>query len=254
MALYQEVETQMPGEDKDETEDASSDSELDHTQCLLGRESRSEKSNIAWPQHRRERRSQMSQLVVQILILVLLAYIAVISTIETFTGLEKSPRLQQNKDPKYPKLPNCKSLVSELSFSSLTRIILAPANMAVKYEYQKLGKDPYSKWYGPPSDGVDAAWDALLEAMNIRATKEEFEVQSENFTDIVQMADGDYLGIIGVWHQIHCLDVMRRAFHLDYYQPDLGDGETEVYNTNHYGEYESQSSLPQPLRNFRSLH
>lgn len=227
--------------DKDfQTEDGSTNPDLDSIMGLLSQESKGNSGGY-WSQYHHKHRPMKSQQLIEIAILVLLVYIAFISSLGVLTTFNErevpfSSTKASNGGPTYPELPYCKRDISPKTPKILIFATTAPINSAVHYEYQKLGNDSHSKWYGPPSDEIDAAWDGLLEAMNIHATKAEFELQGENFTDMVQLANGDYLGIIGVWHQIHCLDIMRRAFHLDYYAPRLVDGESEVYNIDHYGE------------------
>ena len=42
-------------------------------------------------------------------------------------------------------------------------------------------------------------------AKNVRITEEEMLLAGENLTNSVQLVGGDYLGIMGVFHQLHCL-------------------------------------------------
>jgi hypothetical protein len=43
-------------------------------------------------------------------------------------------------------------------------------------------------------------------AINIRATKSELQQAHANFSnDIVQLTDGDYVAVLSVHHEFHCL-------------------------------------------------
>ena len=46
---------------------------------------------------------------------------------------------------------------------------------------------------------------------NIKISKDEIMKAGENMTNIVQLEDGNYLGVLGVYHQLHCL-VSQAAF------------------------------------------
>lgn len=41
--------------------------------------------------------------------------------------------------------------------------------------------------------------------LNIRVPKHELEAQQENLENAVKLPDGDYVGILAVYHQLHCL-------------------------------------------------
>ena len=40
---------------------------------------------------------------------------------------------------------------------------------------------------------------------NVRISKKEMIEGGENMTNVVQLADGGFLGVLGVYHQLHCL-------------------------------------------------
>ena len=39
----------------------------------------------------------------------------------------------------------------------------------------------------------------------MRISKNEMKKAGENMTNVVQLADGNFLGVLGVYHQLHCL-------------------------------------------------
>ncbi|SPQ25729.1 8a642c71-02e4-4acf-b4ee-2291641d0938 [Thermothielavioides terrestris] len=67
------------------------------------------------------------------------------------------------------------------------------------------------------SEEVDAAWEDLLYALNIRISEDEMSILHENRTHRVRVNGGDYVGVLGVYHHMHCLYNLRRVVHWDYY-------------------------------------
>ncbi|KAI3342535.1 hypothetical protein F4824DRAFT_512270 [Ustulina deusta] len=86
---------------------------------------------------------------------------------------------------------------------------------------------PRSPWNQEPSDELDAIWTDLLRALNIRITSNEMNFLKENKSNRVQVTGGnrqsdhDYVGVLGVYHHLHCLNNLRRAIHWDYYGPRM---------------------------------
>ncbi|KAI0835922.1 hypothetical protein F5Y06DRAFT_299022 [Hypoxylon sp. FL0890] len=83
-----------------------------------------------------------------------------------------------------------------------------------------------AEWYPPeppfdqgPSDELDAAWDDLLHAINIKITGGELDILGINKTNLVQVNGGYYIGSMGVYHHLHCLNNLRMVVHWDYYEP-----------------------------------
>ncbi|KAF2178041.1 hypothetical protein K469DRAFT_696153 [Zopfia rhizophila CBS 207.26] len=114
----------------------------------------------------------------------------------------------------------------------------SPANDIIRLERQKIWDDAFSPWHQPPSDDTDAAWNKLLIDVSRSERSnhpEEAELQNENLTNRVQIENGDYMGALGVWHQLHCLDALRRAVHFEYYSPsdDPDQRETDLVHYDH---------------------
>jgi hypothetical protein len=63
----------------------------------------------------------------------------------------------------------------------------------------------------------------MFQALDIRVTPEEVEYLGLNITNRVQLNGGDYLGVIGAYHHLHCLSNLRLAIHWDYYAPIYKD-------------------------------
>ncbi|KAF2638103.1 hypothetical protein P280DRAFT_492029 [Massarina eburnea CBS 473.64] len=80
-------------------------------------------------------------------------------------------------------------------------------------------------WNLPPSDELDAAWDDLLVARDIRVSPAELGKLNGNTTNRVQLTDGDYVAVLGPYHLLHCMNIMRRVIHWDYYGPLMSEEE-----------------------------
>lgn len=57
-----------------------------------------------------------------------------------------------------------------------------------------------------------------LEARNVRVTQDELTYLQENLTDLVQVDNGDYPAVLGIFHHLHCLNNLRKIVHWDYYE------------------------------------
>ncbi|KAJ4292408.1 hypothetical protein N0V90_009070 [Kalmusia sp. IMI 367209] len=105
-----------------------------------------------------------------------------------------------------------------------SEIPYSPANEAVQYAPKRIWQDgDYSPYHKKPGPELDALWSDLLTGQIIRVSKEEMELQGENLTNRVQIADGDYLGTMSVWHSLHCLDRLRKVINMDYYHSVIPD-------------------------------
>ena len=57
-----------------------------------------------------------------------------------------------------------------------------------------------------------------------------------NVTNRIQVDGGDYLGVMGVYHHLHCLNNLRRLVHWDYYESRVADAEeTGPFGKGHSG-------------------
>ncbi|KAI1210102.1 uncharacterized protein F4807DRAFT_459937 [Annulohypoxylon truncatum] len=93
----------------------------------------------------------------------------------------------------------------------------------LRYEDRPEWFPPGSPWDQDPSDELDDAWDDLLHAINIRVTGDELDILGINKTNMVQVNGGDYIGSMGVYHHLHCLNNLRMVVHWDYYEPKYRD-------------------------------
>jgi len=85
-----------------------------------------------------------------------------------------------------------------------------------------------SPYKGPPSPAVDAAWNALTDTYIVAIPPEALD-QMNKLEAAVSFppnspkgAGGKYVGAVEVFHQLHCLDPLRKKTHEDYYKDKGG--------------------------------
>ncbi|KAL2037447.1 hypothetical protein N7G274_009727 [Stereocaulon virgatum] len=111
----------------------------------------------------------------------------------------------------------------------------SPAHSVIKQERHRLWDGEPTIYAQSPSPQVDAAWEDLLAGVNVRVTREEMVLAGENMTNAAQLLNGDYLAVLGVYHQIHCLDILRKGLHMDYYTSKITESDRlRNMNTAHY--------------------
>ncbi|KAH8699379.1 hypothetical protein GQ44DRAFT_764740 [Phaeosphaeriaceae sp. PMI808] len=52
--------------------------------------------------------------------------------------------------------------------------------------------------------------------------------------DLVELSDGGHPAVLATYHELHCLDGLRKNMHKDYYFPNMTE-EQEAFNTYHQG-------------------
>ncbi|CAJ2507262.1 Uu.00g084480.m01.CDS01 [Anthostomella pinea] len=104
----------------------------------------------------------------------------------------------------------------------------------LQFEERREWYPPQDPWNQEPSEEVDAAWSELLYALNVRVSKEELASLGNNTMNRVQVNGGDYLGAVGVFHYLHCLNNLRKLVHRDYYETRFpGFGDQAAFGTGH---------------------
>ncbi|KAL8669384.1 MAG: hypothetical protein Q9168_006020 [Polycauliona sp. 1 TL-2023] len=86
--------------------------------------------------------------------------------------------------------------------------------------FHNLSQSPFT---GKPSPAIDASWDDLLAPMNIRVIKAELD--GENVDSIALPEGGRYLSWITAFHQLHCINMVRKWLHPDYYHAGMTPSE-----------------------------
>ncbi|KAF7978050.1 hypothetical protein HWV62_1675 [Athelia sp. TMB] len=95
----------------------------------------------------------------------------------------------------------------------------SPAYDAVEYELRKFSRARWiSPWHGPPSDAVDAAWESLY-SFGINKIPKSEAAKMLNRTVALPGDEGNYVVALDVFHQLHCLNQVRKALHPNYYPP-----------------------------------
>jgi len=93
-----------------------------------------------------------------------------------------------------------------------------------------------SPWRGRPTPEIDLAWEKLDPVIATSVTKEEVEDLGKLRNSSVQFPDGGYLASIAAFHQVHCLNVLRKYSYLDYYvvtEPDFFTSSTLRTHVDH---------------------
>ncbi|KAI3331283.1 hypothetical protein F4824DRAFT_298731 [Ustulina deusta] len=102
-------------------------------------------------------------------------------------------------------------------------MVSSPARGSVSYKTQYFTNDRQSEeeYFGEPSDEIEAAWEDLLAPSTIRLTPE--EMTRLDRPKGIQLPDGDYLGTLNVFHDLHCLRRLARLLYVDHYFPNITD-------------------------------
>ncbi|OTB06921.1 hypothetical protein M426DRAFT_318631 [Hypoxylon sp. CI-4A] len=104
----------------------------------------------------------------------------------------------------------------------------SPAASAVKYETQHFDLPPVVEGqYIGKGDDVDAAWDAISAIGDTMISREEMIKLGLDPGSSLAITDPDgnpgYRVAVEVFHQLHCLNLMRQNVYKDYYSPLGGD-------------------------------
>ena len=87
-------------------------------------------------------------------------------------------------------------------------------------------KEPPTIYRGEPSPEVNAAWDELIQVHTIAVDGAAISGIGKNrsrtarYPESFNMGNDAHIAQIDVIHQIHCLDMLRRAVHRDYYRKE----------------------------------
>ncbi|ROW01493.1 hypothetical protein VSDG_02060 [Cytospora chrysosperma] len=88
------------------------------------------------------------------------------------------------------------------------------AGLVVEYEFKKYDFFPNSSYIGEPGPENEKAWHDLMDSMAIRVTAEELAVHNQQS---VPLPDGGYLAWLGVFHELHCVKLLRHWSWRDHY-------------------------------------
>ncbi|KAI1427095.1 hypothetical protein F5Y12DRAFT_738613 [Xylaria sp. FL1777] len=106
--------------------------------------------------------------------------------------------------------------------SAYASTLYSPAQGAVVFENRPVdGLAEGSIYAGYPTSESDAAWNALIEGINLKILPEEMSRLDQVS---LELNDGTgYLATLGVYHELHCIKRLRRWFYREYYYPNASD-------------------------------
>ncbi|KAK3208240.1 hypothetical protein GRF29_77g43187 [Pseudopithomyces chartarum] len=105
----------------------------------------------------------------------------------------------------------------QTSLHPIDNLVVAAASKP----YDDFEQSPYA---GLPSPSIDAAWHYLLEHTTIRVTPT--ELNRSNQTS-VELPGGGYMAWLGVFHELHCIKMVRQWVYRDHYYPNMTNDEFE---------------------------
>ena len=109
--------------------------------------------------------------------------------------------------------------LNQFSFSaSYTDISLALSHLAttlIPHQYSLMRESPY---IGKPSPTIEKAWTELFSPMALRVTTADL-IQHQQSS--VPLPKGGFLAWLGVYHELHCVKVLRQANYRDHYHPNI---------------------------------
>ncbi|PPQ98411.1 hypothetical protein CVT24_004090 [Panaeolus cyanescens] len=98
----------------------------------------------------------------------------------------------------------------------------SPVNHLIEYKtvvfHEGFGKD-ISQYQQEPSPEVDQAWDDLYQFGTSRLTRDE-AMRLENATYRIPGDEDHYVVQLDVFHQLHCLNLLRKSLYREYYSKE----------------------------------
>ncbi|CZS88194.1 hypothetical protein WAI453_000614 [Rhynchosporium graminicola] len=120
----------------------------------------------------------------------------------------------------------------ELKFSRKHGLPFSPAIEALEFSEQTFTLEArvqeQGSFSGKPSATLDKAWHDLLDPENIRL-EPEIMAHYGRLDSGVALPDGDgYIGVLNVYHELHCLKRIHQYMYQEHYWPDLDDNMREM--------------------------
>ncbi|KAM5475503.1 hypothetical protein MauCBS54593_001194 [Microsporum audouinii] len=105
--------------------------------------------------------------------------------------------------------------------SSYPGIVYSPARTVQEYQSVRFDGDikTINSYKGPPSNAIDEAWKALYDAGPLLVDKMELEAVGKESIELPSRP-GKHLVKLAVFHQLHCLDYVRKYVHREHYRID----------------------------------
>lgn len=111
-------------------------------------------------------------------------------------------------------------------------------------------RDP-NKFRGPPSQEIDDAWEEITYPSGglVRLSKDQLDRvnASEYAAEYTEEMGGGYIAGIEVFHQLHCVNMLRQATYMDYYLPRNKEWEDQKTLRYHLGQSGKQPNGDQGM-------
>ncbi|KAF9873145.1 hypothetical protein CkaCkLH20_09308 [Colletotrichum karsti] len=113
--------------------------------------------------------------------------------------------------------------------------------MVLRKSYAQYGMGGPEIWRAEPSDEVDKAWERVTAEYLIPVKESDIAAMRKDPSVVVSMPDNykidgepTYMAKSAMYHNIHCLDYLRKAIYSDYYYPNgTDDNPFHAYHTAH---------------------
>ncbi|KAK2591109.1 hypothetical protein QQS21_011197 [Conoideocrella luteorostrata] len=101
-----------------------------------------------------------------------------------------------------------------------------PKNV-IGYEIKDFITDEDHLWTGAPNPETEANWHHLLQGFDVRISKDDFK-NLGRLENAVEVNDetGGYAALINVYHELHCLKLVRWSLYPDYFYPNSSAEQT----------------------------
>ncbi|KAK7689766.1 hypothetical protein QCA50_006405 [Cerrena zonata] len=106
--------------------------------------------------------------------------------------------------------------------AACSQAVYSPLQHLLEYNpvlYSNGLHDPISIYQSEPSREVDEAWENLYNGFGISAIPKEQAELLDNKTLV--LPNGKYLVQLSVFHSLHCLNIIRKTVHADYYRDPI---------------------------------
>ncbi|KAJ2977638.1 hypothetical protein NQ176_g4257 [Zarea fungicola] len=117
-----------------------------------------------------------------------------------------------------------------------TSLLYSPVNHLLTYHVEKFPQDlkggEFSKYHGHPTPEKDELWADLYRFGAHMVGKEETSLLP-NQTSAIPGQDENYMVYFDVFHQLHCLGLIRKRLYPDYYNSTKGGHETHFGHIEH---------------------
>ncbi|KAH8426256.1 oxidase ustYa family protein [Aspergillus melleus] len=124
---------------------------------------------------------------------------------------------------------------------------LGPADIPVEMEMREFSTgitaDRETDFFGEPDEKTNAAWDSLMDVRLIHLNERQAQYLGAPTARQYDSAPGSYVGVLEVFHQIHCLNRIRLAFYTDLKGEYGEDADIIRQHTYHCFDYLRQSFM-----------